>query len=83
MMCCSIGLKIVTKAILKNKRVDVTGNYKHKESSQMERESMVKALRMTKSHFSRYYLNEKFEDIRFELIPTEDYLIGDNFKVNF
>lgn len=74
-------MSISTKAELKDKRVDVTANYKHKENSKMERESMLKALKMTKNYFSRYYLNEKFEDVRFELLPIEDHLIGQPFKV--
>ncbi|KPM06831.1 transglutaminase-like protein [Sarcoptes scabiei] len=76
----SIGVKIVTKAMFKNHTVDITQNYKHKESSKAERESMIKALKLTKSNFSRYYLNEKFEDIRFELVPLESKLIGEPFK---
>ncbi|KAH7641779.1 hypothetical protein DERF_008815 [Dermatophagoides farinae] len=77
----SIGVKIVTKSLHKNQTIDITENYKHKESSKAERESMIKALKMTKSNFSRYYLNEKFEDVRFELVPLENRLIGESFKV--
>ena len=77
-----IGVSISTKAELKDKRVDITANYKHKENSEKERESMLKALKMTRSYFSRYYLNEKFEDIRFELLPIEDRMIGKPFQVN-
>lgn len=77
----SIGVKIVTKSLHKNQTIDITENYKHKESSKAERESMIKALKMTKSNFSRYYLNEKFEDVRFELVPLENRMIGDSFKV--
>lgn len=61
--------------------MDLTSNYKHKESSKAERESMTKALRMAKSYFSRFLLNEKFEDIRFEMMQIDDRLIGDSFKV--
>lgn len=67
--------------MLNDSRVDLTSNYKHKESSKAERESMAKALRMAKSYFSRFLLNEKFEDIRFEVYPIEDRMIGDSFKV--
>lgn len=79
----SIGVKIVTKALHRNQFVEITQNYKHKESSKAERESMIKALKMTKNNFSRYLLNEKFEDVRFELVPLEAKLIGETFKVNF
>lgn len=61
--------------------MDITSNYKHKENSKQERESMLKALKMTRNYFSRYYLNEKFEDVRFELLPIEDRLIGQPFEV--
>lgn len=74
-------MNISTKAELKDKRVDITSNYKHKENSKLERESMLKALKMTRHYFSRYYLNEKFEDVRFELLPIEDRLIGQPFEV--
>ena len=66
---------------MKDKRVDITSNYKHKENSKAERDSLLKALKMTKNYFSRYYLNEKFEDVRFELLPIEDRLIGQPFNV--
>ena len=79
--CASVGVNISTKAELKDKRVDITANYKHKENSKLEREGMLKALKMTKNYFSRYYLNEKFEDVRFELLPIEDRLIGKPFQV--
>lgn len=77
----TIGVNISTKAELKDKRMDITSNYKHKENSKHERESMIKALKMTRNYFSRYYLNEKFEDVRFELLPMEDRLIGQSFEV--
>ena len=80
-LCHSVGVNISTKAELKDKRVDITSNYKHKENSKLERESMLKALKMTKNYFSRYYLNEKFGDVRFELAPIEDRLIGKPFQV--
>jgi len=77
----SIGLNISTKAILRNTRVDITENYKHQEKSVEERESMIKALRMAKSQYSRYYLNEKFEDIQFEFLLLDDVVIGKSFTV--
>lgn len=77
----SIGVSISTKAELKDKRMDITSNYKHKENSKQERESMLKALKMTRNYFSRYYLNEKFEDVRFELLPIEDRMVGQPFEV--
>lgn len=42
---------------------------------------MLAALKMTKNYFSRYYLNEKFEDVRFELLPIEDRTIGKPFEL--
>ncbi|XP_054154327.1 annulin-like [Oppia nitens] len=77
----SIGIKISTKAILRNTRVDITDNYKHKEKSAEERETMIRALRMARNQYSRYYLNEKFEDIRFEFSLIDDVVIGQPFTV--
>jgi hypothetical protein len=42
---------------------------------------MIKALRMAKSQYSRYYLNEKFEDIKFEFLLLDDVVIGKSFTV--
>ena len=71
-----------TKAVLKNTRLDITDNYKHTEKSTEERESMIRALRMSKNQYSRYYLNEKFEDIRFEFLLLDDVVIGRPFTVS-
>src|ERR1700742_844103 len=77
----SIGLNISTKAVLRNTRVDITDNYKHKEKSAEERETMIRALRLSRSQYSRYYLNERFEDIRFEFLLLDDILVGNPFTV--
>lgn len=47
----------------------------------MERESLLKALKVANTQFSRYYLNEKFEDVRFELMPIYERMIGQTWTV--
>ena len=68
---------------MRNTRVDITDNYKHTERSAEERESMIRALRMAKNQYSRYYLNERFEDIKFEFLLLDDVVIGSPFTVSF
>lgn len=36
---------------------------------------------MARNRYSRFYLNEKFEDVRFELIPIYDRMVGEPFVV--
>ncbi|KAI1284879.1 Annulin [Halotydeus destructor] len=78
----TIGKNISTKAIGSSEREDVTDNYKHEEKSTEEREVMLKALRLCKNLFTSYYLNEKFEDIRFELVLIDDIVIGSPFTIH-
>lgn len=42
---------------------------------------MLKVLRMSKSSFARYYLNEQLEDMKFELLLLDDIIIGSPFTV--
>lgn len=42
---------------------------------------MLKALRMSESLYSRYYLNEDFNDVRFDFELRDDIKIGQNFSV--
>lgn len=45
-----------------------------------ERESMLKALRQSESLFSRYYLNEEFNDVMFDFELRDDIVIGSPFR---
>lgn len=78
-----IGLFISTKAIGSWMREDITSNYKHEEKTKEERETMLKALKQANSAFSRYYLNEEFNDVQFELELKDDIKIGEDFTVTF
>lgn len=62
-------------------REDITDNYKAQEHSLEERQVMIKALRLCKNQFARYYLNEKFEDVKFDFILIDDIVIGQPFSV--
>ena len=77
-----VGKQLSTKAPDSPSRVDITDNYKYQEKSPEERDVMLKALRLCKNLFTSYYLNEKFEDIRFELVLLDDILIGMPFAVS-
>ncbi|XP_077297889.1 annulin-like [Arctopsyche grandis] len=77
----SVGKDISTKAVGKWEREDITENYKYPEKSLEERATMLKALRMSESLFSRYYLNEDFNDVRFDFALRDDIKIGQNFSV--
>lgn len=70
-----------SKGVGSSSREDVTDSYKYKEKSREEREVMLKALRMCNNQFTSYLLNEKFEDIRFELMLLDDIVIGMPFTV--
>lgn len=48
--------------------------------SDEEREAMLKALRQSESLFSRYYLNEEFNDIMFNFELLDDIVIGEPFR---
>lgn len=51
----------------------------HKASNK-EREAMLKALQQSESIFSRYYLNEQFNDIIFDFKLIDNVLVGDPFR---
>ncbi|XP_053985887.1 annulin isoform X1 [Hylaeus volcanicus] len=76
-----IGQFISTKAVGKWAREDITGTYKYPEKSDEERAAMLKALRQSQSLFSRYYLNEEFNDIHFSFELRDDIVIGQPFSV--
>lgn len=44
---------------------------------------MKKVLRRSESMFARYYLGEKFSDIKFKLLLLDDVVIGQPFTVRF
>nr|AYV89268.1 annulin-like [Tetranychus evansi] len=76
-----IGKNLSTKQVGANDRIDLTSNYKHQEETPEEREIMLKALHQSNHIFTKYYLNAKFSDIRFDLQLLDDVLIGKPFKV--
>ncbi|XP_034230748.1 annulin [Thrips palmi] len=76
-----IGLLISTKAVGKWTREDVTHTYKYPEKSDEERSTMLKALAQSESLFSRYYLNEDFNDLQFDFQLRDDIVIGQPFSV--
>jgi len=76
-----IGMTISTKAVGKWVREDLTSNYKFPEKSEEERASMLKALKQSESLFSRYYLNEEFNDLKFDFKLRDDIVIGSPFSV--
>lgn len=45
-----------------------------------ERITMHKALKQNNSIFSRYYLNEDFNEIKFDFELVDDIIVGENFR---
>ncbi|XP_058804914.1 annulin isoform X2 [Phymastichus coffea] len=76
-----VGRNISTKAVGRWEREDITHHYKYPEKSEEERAAMLKALRQSESLFSRYYLNEEFNDIMFNFELKDDIIIGQPFNV--
>lgn len=76
-----IGISISTKTIGKMEREDITSTYKFPEHTAEERQTMFKALQQSESMFSRYYLNEDFNDIKFDFELRDDIKIGEPFSV--
>ncbi|XP_012267680.2 annulin isoform X2 [Athalia rosae] len=76
-----IGRSISTKAVGRWEREDITHMYKYPEKSDEERAVMLKALQQSASLFSRYYLNEDFNDIKFDFELRDDIIIGEPFSV--
>ncbi|GAB0089081.1 annulin [Sergentomyia squamirostris] len=76
-----IGHLISTKAVGEWKREDITDSYKFQEQTDEERTTMLKALRQANSVYSRYYLNEDFNDVYFNFELRDDIIIGQNFTV--
>ncbi|CAG9771686.1 unnamed protein product [Ceutorhynchus assimilis] len=77
-----IGKLILTKAAGSFEREDITSTYKYAEKSDEERTTMLKALRQSENLFSRYYLNEDFNDIYFHFNLLDDVKIGEPFEVS-
>lgn len=74
-------MRISTKAVGSDDRDDVTHTYKYPESTSEERDAMINALKMSESLFSRYYLNEDFNDVRFDFAEVqENIVIGSSFR---
>lgn len=76
-----IGHFISTKAVGEWEREDITSNYKFAEKTEEERTTMLKALKQTNSVFSRYYLNEEFNEVGFDFHLLDDIVIGQDFNV--
>ncbi|KAK6623188.1 hypothetical protein RUM43_009040 [Polyplax serrata] len=76
-----IGQLICTKAVGRWKGEDITRTYKYPEMTTEERDVMLKALRQSESLFSRYYLNEDFNDVQFDFVLKDDIVIGAPFSV--
>lgn len=76
-----IGLFISTKAVGEWERQDVTSSYKFAEKSEDERLTMFNALKQTNSAYSRYYLNEDFNDVSFDFHLLDDIVIGQDFTI--
>ncbi|KAM7354036.1 transglutaminase isoform 1-T1 [Cochliomyia hominivorax] len=77
----AIGHLISTKAVLKWEREDITSNYKHEEKTDEERNVMLKALKQSRHAFSRYYLNDSFNEVEFDMQLKDDIKIGESFTV--
>lgn len=60
---------------------DITSTYKYPERSSKERMTMEKALRQSDNTFARYYLNDSFNDVKFDFDLLEDIKIGQPFNV--
>lgn len=45
-----------------------------------EREVVLKALRQSENLYSRFYLNEALEDVRFDFQLRDDIVIGQPFR---
>lgn len=77
----AIGHLISTKAVLKWEREDITATYKYEEKTDEERNIMLKALKQSGHAFSRYYLNDSFNDVEFDMSLKDDIKIGESFTV--
>uniref|UniRef100_A0A336LKB0 protein-glutamine gamma-glutamyltransferase n=1 Tax=Culicoides sonorensis TaxID=179676 RepID=A0A336LKB0_CULSO len=77
----AIGHFISTKAVGEYRREDITNSYKYSEKSTEERDVFLKALRKTSHQFSRYYLNEEFNEVSFDFELRDDIKIGESFSV--
>lgn len=76
-----IGKLIITKSPASYEYEDITNSYKYPEKTGEERNAMLRALRQSGNLFSRYYLNEEFNDIHFDFELKDDIIIGQPFNV--
>ncbi|VVC44005.1 Transglutaminase, C-terminal,Transglutaminase-like,Immunoglobulin E-set,Immunoglobulin-like fold,Protein- [Cinara cedri] len=77
----AIGKLICTKAVGSWEQEDITSIYKYPENSKEERDTMFNALKKNNNLFSRYYLNEDFNEIKFDFELMDDITVGENFRV--
>lgn len=77
-----IGKLIITKSPARFEFEEITGSYKYPEKTGEERNTMLRALRQSGNLFSRYYLNEEFNDIHFDFELHDDIKIGQPFNVS-
>jgi len=57
-----------------------TKHFSNSLDTEEEREVVLKAVRQCESMFSRYYLNEALEDVRFDFQLRDDIVIGQPFR---
>ena len=83
MICTFIYCPLFVFAFTKlfKEREDITSSYKFAEKSEEERATMLKALKQANSYFSRYYLNEEFNEVYFNFELRDDIKIGEPFSV--
>ncbi|XP_005181682.2 annulin isoform X2 [Musca domestica] len=77
----AIGHFISTKAVLKWEREDITSTYKYAEKTEEERNITLKALKQSQHAFSRYYLNDTFNEVEFDMQMNDDIKVGESFTI--
>lgn len=77
----AIGHFISTKAVLQWERDDITSSYKYAEKTEEERNVTLKALKQSRHAFSRYYLNDTFNEVEFDMQLNDDIKVGESFTI--
>jgi transglutaminase 1 len=82
-------LQISRKYVAQTNHTIYVHNYTYKplltcclifSDSKEERLTMHSALKQNNSVFSRYYLNEDFNEIKFDFELVDDIIVGENFR---
>ncbi|KAK9511096.1 hypothetical protein O3M35_005726 [Rhynocoris fuscipes] len=76
-----VGCLLGTKAAGEDEMEDITESYKYHEKTKEERETYMSMLKASGSIVSRYYLNEEFNDVRFEFQLIDSIIIGKPFSI--